>query len=269
MRAVASLRAVSAPANRTEKEFWETEYYWGDLALPARADSSQPFDRALMNTLKAHAPAAPATSVLEIGCAPAKWLAFYGETFGAKVAGVEYSAKGAELSRRNLMACGVDGTVHEADFFAFPPAPYDLVLSFGFLEHFDDLAAVFARHAEFVRPGGRLVLGVPNFRGVNRAVQAYADPSYLALHNTRAMSPSLLRELGSANGLTVQYLGYLGGFDPSLLRLNRRRPRWHPRRFAPGVVAYAGHRWRALSVAEHVDHPWLSTYLLGVWSRPT
>ncbi|HEV7807753.1 MAG TPA: methyltransferase domain-containing protein [Solirubrobacteraceae bacterium] len=256
------------PGKLTDRRFWETEYYWSELRGAVRPDEGFAFDRSLARVLTRRAPARAGDTVIEIGCAPAKWLVFYAERFGASVSGVEYSAMGAQLSEANLAACGVEGAIHEQDFFAMAPQEHDVVLSFGFLEHFDDLAGTFARHIEFVAPGGRLVLGVPNFRGVNRAVQRIADPGYLARHNTAAMSAPLLRSLGQAGGLELEHLDYLGGFDPSLLRLSRDLPLWHPRRLGPGAFAFAEARWRATAVADRVEHRWLSTYLLGVWRRP-
>ena len=79
--------------------------------------------------------------MLEVGCAPAKWLIFYAEHFGARVSGIEYSDKGARMSRDNLAAAGVEGEIDEGDFFAATPRPYDLVASIGFIEHFDDIEA--------------------------------------------------------------------------------------------------------------------------------
>ena len=188
----------------TDRAFWETEYYWGELEGAVRPDMAFAFDRSLARALARHCPAREGDTVIEVGCAPAKWLVHYAERFGARVGGIEYSVKGAALSRANLAACGVPGEIHEADFFATEPRPHDVVLSFGFLEHFEDLAGTFARHVDFVAPGGRLVLGVPNFRGLNRAVQRIADPDYLARHNTAAMSPGLLRSLGTTSGLRAR-----------------------------------------------------------------
>ena len=267
-RAVSDTAQGPDPGQLTDREFWETEYYWSRSRGAVRPDEGFAFDRSLARVLAARAPARAGDTVVEVGCAPGKWLVFYAERFGARVSGVEYSGMGAELSRANLAACGLEGAIHEEDFFAMVPQPHDIVLSFGFLEHFEDLAGTFARHVEFVAPGGRLVLGVPNFRGVNRAVQRLADPGYLARHNTAAMSRQRLRSFGRASALELEHLDYLGGFDPSLLRVDRTRPRWHPRRFGPSAFAFAEARWRAMSVAERVDHRWLSTYLLGVWRRP-
>jgi SAM-dependent methyltransferase len=259
---------IDAPVNIVEKAFWENDYYWARAELPCRVDTGLAFDRSLARALMAHAAVEPGRRVLEVGCAPAKWLLFYAERFGAAVAGIEYSEKGARLSRENLTAAGVASEIHRADFFEVEPRPYDLVLSIGFIEHFDDIPGTFERHLRFLAPGGRLAVGVPNFRGVNRAVQWLADPGYLALHNIEAMRPTLYRELARVHGLELEHLGYLGGLDPAIIRLGHHAE-LSPRRVLPGVATLAARRFRALACAERVEHRWLSSYLLAVYRYPS
>jgi SAM-dependent methyltransferase len=256
-----------APVNIVDKSFWENDYYWSDAELPCRADMEFAFDRSLARALATHAPVRQGERVLEVGCAPAKWLIFYAERFGAEVAGIEYSGKGAQLSRENLAAAGVGGEIWEADFFEAEPSLHELVLSIGFIEHFDDPADALARHLDFALPGGRLAVGVPNFRGLNGALQRLAEPAYLAIHNTAAMRRSFYRQFGRAHGLELLHLGYLGGFDPVIVALNRG-PLLSPRRAIPGAVTLLESRFRALPVAERLEHPWLSNYLLAVFRVP-
>lgn len=258
----------ASPVNIVEKSFWENDYYWAGAKLPCRADMQLAFDRSLARALATYAPAAAGESVLEVGCAPAKWLIFYAERFGARIAGIEYSGKGARLSRKNLASAGVAGEVREADFFQVESRPHDLVISIGFIEHFDDPSEVLARHLRFVAPGGRLAVGVPNFRGLNGALQRLAEPDYLALHNRAAMRPALYRGLAHAHGLELLHLGYLGGFDPAIIRLGHK-PRLTPGRAIPGAVTLLESRFRALAVADRLDHPWLSSYLLAVYRVPS
>lgn len=263
---------MSEPPSRilTDRSFWEQEYYWGADGgeHPYRVDLTEAFDRSLARALEARAPVSPADGVVEIGCAPAKWLIFYAERFGADVEGIEYSEKGALLSRENLQRCGVTGTIHHADFFSIDPRPYKLVLSIGFIEHFSDVAGVFSRHLEFTAPGGQLALGVPNFRGLNRFVQALADPKYLELHNRAAMMPALYRELAKRHGLALEWIGHIGGIDPSIIRLARTRCVVSPRRVVPGVVTLAERRFRSTALGERLQHPWVSSYLLATFRRP-
>jgi SAM-dependent methyltransferase len=244
--------------NRVGKPFWEDDYL-ANVPIPARPDEHMAFERCLRRELAAHAPVAPGSRVLEVGCAPGKWLVFYAERFGASVSGVEYTDKGAELTRANFAATGIQGEVLQGDFFALPPQSFDLVLSLGFIEHFDDLDATFAHHLDFVAPGGRLAVGVPNYRGLNRLLQRWSDPAHLALHNLDAMRPERYREYAARHDLQLEHLGHLGGPDPIIIKVGRP---------STLLVTLLEGRLRRLAVAERLDHPWLSSYLLAVFRRP-
>jgi len=246
-------------ARLVEPQFWDEEYIWANERPPLRPDAEMPFDRVLMRAFATWARPVDGEQVVELGCAPAKWLVHLAETYGARVEGVEYTTKGAEFSRANLAACGVEGTILEDDVFAMDAQPRDMVVSLGFIEHFDDLAAVFARHLDFVRPGGRLVVGVPNFRGINGFLQRHGDRPYLELHNTEAMRPRLYRRLAAEHGLELLALRHIGGPDPVAVRSRRRL-------ITALIMAEA--RVRRLALTERLDHGLWSSYLFSVYRRP-
>ncbi len=247
------------PTALADKRFWEREYYWAEAELPCRPDPGLPFDRALGSALSELAGVGAGDKVIEIGCAPAKWLVHLAETTGAHVEGIEYSERGAALSAANLSACGVQGRVHHADFFTHDAGEYDLVLSLGFIEHFEELDEVFARHVEFIRPGGRLLLGVPNFLGLNGFLQRHSDPSYLGLHNLRAMEPAELRRLGERSGLQLLDQRYLGGADAVIVKPG---PRW-----VTGIILAEGRLLR-LGVTTGANNRWFAPYLLTAYAKP-
>lgn len=249
----------SEPQRLVEPEFWDEEYFWAGEEPPLRPDPGLPFDRTLVDAFARHARPAAGERVMEIGCAPAKWLVHLGETYGAAVEGLEYTEKGAAFSRRNLEACGVTGIVHHADFFTKAPEPCDYVLSLGFIEHFDDLAPVFSRHVDWVRPGGRLVLGVPNFRGFNGVLQKRADRAYLELHNLDAMLPATHRALAAAHGLQEEFIEFIGGPDPVIVTSKGR---------LVTAAILAESRVRRLRVTDRINHRWFSSYLFMVFRRP-
>lgn len=59
--------------------------------------------------------------------------------------------------------------VHEGLFEAFAPGPvYDAVLALHIAEHVDDPSALFALLRGWLRPGGRLVVAVPNAESLHR-----------------------------------------------------------------------------------------------------
>lgn len=249
---------LASSRDLTTKAFWE-EIYLAPIDLPARPSVEVPFERCLMRAFDCHAPVRPGQRLLEIGCAPGRWLVFFAERFGAAVEGLEYTELGARQTEENLRVCHVHGTVHHADFWSFEPdAAYDFVLSLGFIEHFDDVDAAFARHVPFIAPGGRLVLTVPNFQGLNVMLQRWCDPDWLALHNRDAMGHAGYVRRAAANGLEVERTCYVGGFDPDIISVRRRgrrliAPFWHLRHHGVG---------------DHVNGPWLSSFLLMVFERP-
>jgi SAM-dependent methyltransferase len=240
-------------------EFWDNEYY-GDPSLPLAPSDSFSYERTLAAALREMAPLTSGQSVVEIGCAPARWLVWYGRTFSAHVSGLEYSAKGAGLSRANLAAAGMTPAIVEADFFdpGLDMDPTDLVLSLGFIEHFDDLERAFRRHLDFCVPGGRVAIGVPNFRGFTGLMQRWASPGFLAAHNTAAMDPALFGRFAANAGWTLEAHRYLDSFEPRIIHVERR---------GPAAVLLPLMPLRRMRWTDKINHPRLSSYLLMTFRR--
>lgn len=199
----------------TDPAFWRG--YWGSFSLPAKIDEARSFDRTLASGLRDILRGSSGRA-LEVGCAPGRWLAYLADEFGYRVSGIEYTAEGARATRRNLEILGIGhADVREADFFSEPPSPeYDLVISLGFVEHFTDVTGVIARHAAWARPGGRVIIGIPNFASVHGTAQGILDAEVLGKHNLSIMSTDKLRTLGAAAGLEPESARYLGSFEPAL-----------------------------------------------------
>jgi 2-polyprenyl-3-methyl-5-hydroxy-6-metoxy-1,4-benzoquinol methylase len=104
-----------------------------------------------------------------------------------------------------------DVEVIEGDLFNHKPQKqYDLVLSCGLIEHFNDTNDIIARHLSFLKPGGTLFITLPNFTGINGWVQRKFDKSNYEKHNINSMNPQLLaaycKELGLKN-IEAYYYG--------------------------------------------------------------
>jgi SAM-dependent methyltransferase len=134
---------------------------------------------------------------------------------------VDFGCGSGLFTRRlgdTLPACEVIGT----DFHRQPPPdlqdrryiPFerldelagaaDLVLAFHVLEHDDDSMALLKRIARLAKPGGRVVLEVPNIECVWTPVFGrYWDAWYLPYHRVH-FSRKSLRGLVEAAGLTVE-----------------------------------------------------------------
>ena len=250
---------------RTTAGFWDA--YWEGLSLPTRIDPAFAFDRCFARGLD-RAFAGVSGHVLEIGCAPGKWLAYLAGRHGLVPAGIEYSPEGLRATRRNFELLGVtNAELIEGDFFALAPEPrFDAVASYGLVEHFDDPGSVLDRHVAWLKPGGRLVIGVPNFRGVHGTLQRMLDPKILALHNLGVMRPAFFAGWARERGLAIARLEYFGGFEPGLPIVDRTRR-------APGVllaraVLAAGWRVRRSPLLDGVNGPLVSSYLMCAARKP-
>ncbi len=96
--------------------------------------------------------------VLEIGCRHGRTLSLMREALGVDAYGVEPGVEEAEKAREAGIACFV-GTIEDYD-----PAElrFDQIQSFHVLEHLHDPLAALLRMRGWLKPGGRLVIEVPN-----------------------------------------------------------------------------------------------------------
>jgi SAM-dependent methyltransferase len=167
-------------------------------------------------------PRRPGALAVEIGSAPGEHLCELHRRFGLEPFGIEYSDSGAALNRDLFRRAGVrPSNVLHADFFSEAVSlqyrdAFDVVISRGFIEHFDDAKSVVARHVELLAPGGTLVITIPNLRGVNKALTWLFDPSLLPMHNLAIMNRSAFAALFDGFGLSTVFCDYFGIFNFSL-----------------------------------------------------
>lgn len=200
----------------TDEQFWDQ--YWSHLKVPSPLDLGTPFNRCLDAFFKPQVSSLPkGASIFEVGCAPGRWLAHFSQHYGLRPAGLDYSPLGVKKTLENLTALGVQADVQQADFFKLvPQSKYDCVYSLGFIEHFDDVDDVVRRHLALLKDGGLLILGIPNFQGVYKPVQALYWQGCLDKHNLTIMKPDFFPSLSKRMGLELLDHRYVGGFDPTL-----------------------------------------------------
>ena len=166
--------------------------------------------------------APPGSAACEIGCGASTWLPLLAAR-GVKVAGIDYSERGLELSRANLARKGVRAELIHGDVRdpkALPAAQYDLIFSLGFIEHFDDAPIVMRHIAGALRPGGVIVTVVPNFTGIWGRIQRQIDPELYAVH-TIYTGPSLDTMHREAGLTALEPATPFGGFGPLVVNYTR------------------------------------------------
>lgn len=134
---------------------WE-EYYasWGSV------DGAYSPSR-LLEVLKRWLPIAPALRVLELGCAPGRWLDWIARHRAhAETHGIDLSAAGLALTRR-LSANTICVRASAVDL-PYGAAAFDCVFSAGLLEHFEDCRPILRESLRVLRPGGVAIVTIPN-----------------------------------------------------------------------------------------------------------
>jgi 2-polyprenyl-3-methyl-5-hydroxy-6-metoxy-1,4-benzoquinol methylase len=123
--------------------------------------------------------------ILEIGCARSVWLPYFSKEFGFNVTGIDYSELGCQQAMQILSNDGVRGEIVCADFFSPPESmlkAFDVVVSFGVLEHFNNSIACIAAFSTFLKPGGLLITNIPNLSGLNGLIQKMINRAILDIH---------------------------------------------------------------------------------------
>jgi len=198
----------------TGRNFWET--YWETGS--GRKRNKRP-SLSILEILKAfdrYLPAEKGLTVLEIGGAKGEFLLYLVKRFGYEGHSLDYSSAGNEQTLETFSRAGYTVQVYERDLFADnSDLPlFDIVFSLGFIEHFDDPVPVVESHLKLVRPGGILLLGVPNYSGIYKWVLKRLAPSIFITHNLRTMDLRTWDEFEKKFGLETLYRAYIGGFEP-------------------------------------------------------
>ena len=192
------------------KAYWES--IWGDLPAPQLYEGPVFEQHAVLAPFLS---AAGSGEAIEVGCVPGNWLVYLSKEFGYRVSGIDYSGR-LEYVRENLRLNGIEPVeLFQADIFNFFPGRcYDLVFSAGFVEHFDEHELVVQKHAELAKPGGLVVIMVPNLTHVHRILGAWFHPEMMKAHRLTLMHQKTLLATLERAGLTVLHCAYTKTFRP-------------------------------------------------------
>jgi 2-polyprenyl-6-hydroxyphenyl methylase/3-demethylubiquinone-9 3-methyltransferase len=194
---------------------WETRYLsWG--IRPRDLERTYSNSR-LLERLAEYISDSDGRRVLEIGCAPGRWLAWIGHHSRARVFGVDLNAEGLRLSRHVCEACGLaraDGTQ-----LPFGNGVFDLVFSLGVLEHFEDPAPLLMEHRRVLNDAGAVIISVPNIGA--KTIQGWHWRHFKsALYEAHVpySAVELARVMGNAGFADIS-TSYSGIYAPHLQRV--------------------------------------------------
>jgi 2-polyprenyl-3-methyl-5-hydroxy-6-metoxy-1,4-benzoquinol methylase len=162
----------------------------------------------------------PGARVMEVGCAPGKFLLWCALAGKAHACGVEYAQNSYEKTLRLFADAAAPCDIRKEDFMqtTFEEASFDLVYSIGVVEHFTDPRPMVKKHLDMLKPGGVALIAVPNFGpGIYGWLQQRLDRENYDIHNTAIMTEAGMLALVPPGTKARVY--YHGRLSPYILTL--------------------------------------------------
>ncbi len=231
------------------------EQHWNDIHVREREDLSRPH-RAVAGAIKRllgstgcgrmaayddyllwetifpqHLSQLSGGKVVEVGSAPGEFLVQLGQKYACVPYGLDYSEVGVQVNKQVFIRNGFNpDNVICADFFSGDfqkehKQGFDAVISRGFIEHFSDVDAVIDRHMEILKPGGLLIISIPNLSGVNYALAGLLDRGAIPRHNTGIMCKQAFSKLFDRKDLRTSFCDYYGTFSFYLFTADQSKAR--------------------------------------------
>ncbi|MGY4383136.1 SAM-dependent methyltransferase [Pedobacter sp. UYP24] len=195
----------------TDRQFW-VNYWERKNDLSVNIPPNYLFHKELRSIIKHQG----VKSAIELGGFPGYYAVFLKKYFKIDVTLLDYfvhePVTNSLLEANNLKASDIH--IIETDLFNYTPErKYDLVLSCGLIEHFNDTEDIINRHIAFLKPGGSLFITLPNFKAVNGWLQKTYDKENYDKHNISCMDPDLLAVICKKAGLDIIQSRYFGRFS--------------------------------------------------------
>lgn len=168
------------------------------------------------NVLQKYLPVDPGFTCTEIGAYPGINLCYMAKTFKYKPTAIEFRDDVNDIINLFEFNGITELEVINTDFFQLTGLQFDVVTSFGFIEHFIDYETVIKRHVEMVKPNGYLVLSVPYLWGLQGFLRRLilkkdAMVELHETHNIQIMKLSKVIQSLKNNGLQILCGEYVMG----------------------------------------------------------
>lgn len=151
----------------------------------------------------------PNDRVLEVGCAPGKYLLWCAVVGQADVSGIEYAPKSHQQTVDLFRRMNVTADLRQEDFFnnSFAQGTFNTVYSLGLIEHFtgERLRDAVGRHVELLKPSGTALIIVPDFSGWYGMLTKWINRAVYETHNTDMMTVEAMLALTPAGCTATAY----------------------------------------------------------------
>jgi 2-polyprenyl-3-methyl-5-hydroxy-6-metoxy-1,4-benzoquinol methylase len=205
----------------TDKDKLSSKEYWDDVLkkanLPLIVNKKQ-YSPWLINTfIEEFINNNQYKTLLEVGSGSSAWLPFLSNEYKLKVSGLDYSEIGCKICEQNLKMLGVnfDEIICEDVFKWENGKKYDIIISFGVIEHFENPGEILKIIHRHLNVNGLIITIVPNLLGISGKLTRIFLPDVYLIH--KIISKSYLKDLHETTGFKCLKNDYTGIFYPMII----------------------------------------------------
>jgi len=224
---------ITNPNFLVDQNYWDSSYEDLPLQIISEKDTLRQWIQEYIPPIKEN------LKCFEIGCYPGRYLAVMGE-LGFELNGIDLTSHvKTKLPEWLISQKYKVGTFKQMSVFDIDLSiKYDIVCSFGFIEHFKNWEEVLKIHASLVSFNGILMLETPNFSGcIQKFIHKNLDNENYCRHYVPSMNPEKWKEILESFGFEVKEYGYIGKFefwtDKKPVSLIKKQMLWFFNRITP------------------------------------
>lgn len=152
-------------------------------------------------------------TILEIGGYPGRYLAYLASKFNLMPTSIDFNSDREKIDQVMKAFDVTDYSVIQTDFLTHQPTDqYDIVISNGFIEHFENFEQVMDKHVAYLKKGGTMLIMIPNKRWLRKWYGFLVDYRNLKAHNLKSMRKKVFIDFAVRNDLELLDFSYFGGF---------------------------------------------------------
>lgn len=193
-----------------------TKEYWDSVlkkAVLPRVNSPETFNYyGTMRFMDQVLASAQKKTILEIGCGSSGWLPYFAQKYNYLVSGLDYSEIGCRLAEENLKILNIeyDEIICEDIYKWKTEKKYDVIFSYGVIEHFEDPESILQIIYNKLNNKGIVITLVPNLQGLNGKLFKRFVKDIYDMH--KVFSKDYLREIHEETGFHNINTEYVGPF---------------------------------------------------------
>jgi len=152
-------------------------------------------------------------TIIEIGAYPGRYLAYLASKYKLQPTSLDFNSD-VNAIKSVFKSFNIDNfDCIQADFLEHQTnLKYDLVISVGFIEHFENFDEVMDKHCKYLSETGAMLIMIPNMRYVKKWYAQLLDSQNLKIHNLKSMKLKNFKDFADRNNLELKTLTYFGGF---------------------------------------------------------